>query len=690
MKESTKQKLATVTADFFKSNFVIWAYLIVSVLIELTGVAVTARKFYIHNPLMYLSVIAIFTAVLFNITSQKGRFWCAFIILFAQFALDIIFIVVYDMTGSIFDFSMLNLRGDAMAILESIPIDFVFVFVSGLLLSLYLMVGSYLIKLVPPPSKLLHRAIVAVCLAAVLGLHVGAVFISNRNYNPADLTYKLYDGNDGSYNDRGILGNFVNEMYRGAFFGKVDLGDEDELRNYIYDSSKITQPTEMFGKANGYNVVTILCESFEWFGFMNDLADANLPYEAYPGGFKVSEETLRELYPNLYDFYDTSTVCVNHHSREKTDISENQSIIGNYPTNSFINYDFPQNTVPYSMPNIMKEFYGVDSYSFHNGEYTFYNRSVHHENVLGFVKYTASEQMAELHPDTFTDYNVKGSWYNLDSEMINACSKEMFPSDRRFNTYITTITMHGQYAYRKNLEQYYQKLFDYGIAQDYAADMEELETNEEVHPFVHYAAATMELDKAVGVMMNYLRNTAGENGKPLIDNTLIVMFGDHNAYYQSLTNDVKDLFLGATKPEQNYTDLFRVPLMIHIGSDSTKRVITKFTTTVDIVPTIMDLLGLKIFGNLYYGNSIYGNEESIIYSRAYDVFVTDKLFFSSLNNIKFQTADTTPEYINTIKSKAVTLLTKTSHVNRIFYTDYLSGNNATDFYNRMRQINGLN
>ncbi len=673
-----KQKLIR----FLQSNFIIWAFWAVAVVIELTGVCVTSGRFLIRRPFMWLSLMSVFTAILFAVKRPKGRYWCAFSFMLVFFVIDLVFIVVYDMTGSTFDFAMLKLRGDAMAIIESIPINFVYVSVSGICISLYLLLARYFLKKVPAPQRILPRGIIAGVLAAILFLHGGVAYMENRNVNPADLSYKLYSGSDGTYYDRGILGNFIDELYKGAFFSKVPLGDETELENYIYASrSDVTGSgySDYHGIAKGHNVITILGESFEWFSFMADLADAGLD-DAYPGGFQTDESTLRALYPNLYKLYDTSTVCLNHHAREKTDISENQSILGNYPTDCYINYDYPENTIPYSLPNILKALYDVDSYSFHNGEYTFYNRNVHHESALGFAKYTASEQMVAS--EQFKNYFAENAERNLDSEMMEACKEQMFPADRRFNTYITTITMHGQYEQRKNLDEHYAKLFAYGIAQKYADKSGSLEN---AVPFIHYAAAALELDKAIGVMMQYLENTRNAQGERLADKTIIVLFGDHNAYYQSLTNDVKNIFL--EDGTRNYTDLFRVPLMVHVGGTDLRDRITKFTTTTDIIPTILDLLGIRYFDNLTYGRSIFIDEESILYSRAYDVFVTDKMFFTSLKNVRYRSADADDAYIAKITQSALTLLDKTSHVNRIFYYDFLSGQRAETYYAKLREIN---
>ena len=79
---------------FIKSNFIIWGFWAVMLIIELTGVCVTSGKFYIRNPLMFLSLMAIFTAVLFSIKSHRGRYWCSFALMLALFFIDLLFIIV--------------------------------------------------------------------------------------------------------------------------------------------------------------------------------------------------------------------------------------------------------------------------------------------------------------------------------------------------------------------------------------------------------------------------------------------------------------------------------------------------------------------------------------------------------------------------------------------------------------------
>lgn len=668
-------------AGFAQRNFLMLGFIAATLLIELTGVAVTSGKFYMTQPWLFFTFVAILCLISLYLPGHTPRFILFIAALSVHVVLDLIFIIVYDSTGTIFDFAMLNLRTDAMMIAESVPISFTYTFVSVLILALYCTFGAYYKKRVPAGSyKRVAVIVTTSLLVAVIAVDAFVIYFTNARKKTNDLSYKLSQTETGTYSNKGIIGNFADELAYGLWFSGIEVGDRNELEQFIYAST--TQQTPLFGEASGYNVVTVLCESFEWFTF---LADA----ERYPNGYAkhllpIKDENgeelpaafdeqslsaaLHELYPNLYRFYESdSTVILNNsHALEKTDISENKAIIGNYPLYEYINYSYPENSVPYSMPNIMKSLFDVESNSFHNGYKTFYNRDVHHTHALGFNSYTASEDMGYETDDT-------GSLgeRNLDSEMIEMCKERMFPTDRRFNTFITTITQHGQYAYRENLEPYYEKMDALGI-------LPYIEGDDNNNALRYYCAAGMDFDKAIGIMLDYL----DENG--LADNTLITLFGDHNSYYQGVSNYAKNIY---SYSADNYSALYRVPVMIRVGSKSLGNpTIEKFTCLVDIYPTILDLLGVYTFKNLTYGVSAFSPESSILYSRAYDKFLTDKIYFNSLSNIIYSAPDVDDDYIENVRSRALTLLDKVSHVNRLFAADFFKGDGATTFYTRLESI----
>ena len=743
---------------FFKSNSLIWIYFGLATLIELTAVFVTSDKLYIRSPLIFLLILLMIMLILLSIKSNKARHITSSLLLIFFMVVDLVFIVIFEMTETIFDYGMFNLRNDGMAILESVPINFTFFAISMLAISLYIVFGGRYVRHAEKPVSIKWWAIPSI-VVVIFGLGT-TLYVNNKDFE-SNVADKLYRTSEASYAEYGIVGNFLNEFAKGMFFTDVKLGDEQQLEDFIYSNDNIYQSN--FDTSEEYNIVTILVESLEWHGFVQDfdlfVNGYDIDYTKYTDAsgnpYTSAEQILRELYPNLYSFYDSSIVMTNFYSREKTDISENISFLGSYPTNVYINYDFPNNTMATTMPSVLKALDSdITCNSFHNGSYTYYNRNKELISA-GFDSYTATEQMKKM--DGFTNHSAKGE-RNLDTEMIEVCADKMFPTDKRFYTYITTITMHGQYTYRANLAKsgYYDQMAQFGIKKMKGDSFKAFNHNN----FYYYAACVMEFDRALGEIINQLSTRENANGTKLIDNTIICLFGDHNTYYSSLSNYVKDI--DDTKND-NYTNLYRVPCMIkypnmdsvasylnttlvselatslmaedsgldsvsaynmakaqienryiiNTTSEGTQILVKKFMCTADIVPTLFDLAGINIYGNLYFGHSAFELTTSVLYSRAYDMFITDSMYFVSLNNIKYIRKDNpvanndpalkyadistydSEEHMSMVEVEAKILLDKLSICNRIFYNDYWGRKNINDssktnaqiFVEKLKEIN---
>lgn len=703
---------------FFKENMFIILYFLIVTIIELLAVFVTSGKFYIKEPWIFILVQFVFISILLCLPSQKIRFIvvACFIALFL--ITNLTFIIIFEMTETIFDYGMFKLRKDAMGILESIPINFLYFSISALMLSSFIIFGGRYARKnnIHFGSKYL-KIVASIAITLSLISNIFVLYFGNKNLK-ADIYEKLYKTNEASYSKFGTTGQFVNELFKGAFMSSVKLGDENELEDYIYKNVSKTN-FEMLYK--DYNVVTILVESFEWTSFIQD-------FELYTNGYqltnpetgnkydqKSANEILSKLFPNIYDFYKTSIALTNFYSREKTDIAENFSLTGSYPTNAYINYDFPENKFSPSLASVLNTLSDdkITCNAFHNGTYTYYNRNKELISV-GFDKFYASEQMYDMGMPNY----LKTGDRNLDSDMIETCKDLMFPTEKRFYTHITTITMHGQYGFRTNLDEqgYYDELENYGIK------LEEQDENSNIvnehNSFVNYIACVKDFDKALGKIMNELEE------RNLKDNTVVLLFGDHNTYYSGLSNYVKNIY---NTNADNYTNLYRVPCMIYHpdkdeiinfvetnnadkmgsryvvntyanskGESVTNLQVKKFACTADIVPTLFDLIGVNFYSNLYFGNSIFSDETTMLYSRAYNVFITDSAYFSNLNNILWlrETGDTKENevalkyadlsnydkntHLKNAEARARTLLEKLDICNQIFYNDYFARQNISN------------
>lgn len=641
-----------LNSNFIKNNWLIIVYIFIALITELTGVAVTAGKFYIRSPWTFFSIIIFFSAILFYIRSNFARFIVAVVMLGLHGILNIGFIVVYEMTGQIFDYTMLELRGDAWGILESVPINVVFFLIFGVMYSAFIVFGGRLASINKELPKLKKRAI-QTSVAMVLSIALCSLaFVSSITYENF-YDELLYSSDDRSYNQMGVTSQVLTQLVAGATKSPVDIGDENDIANFVFDNDEIHYSNFRENYNKNYNVVTVLCESFEWMAIMEDL-------DRYPLGLELSEKgevqtnsIAKALFPNLYEFYEEAVVFSNFHSKEKTDISENYSYMGAYPTNAITNYDFPNNTLSTTMANMLKALDpNISTQIFHNGTSTFYNRSVY-ELAAGFENFYATSDMVDMGMyDWMEDYGER----NLDSKMIETCADLMFPTNERFYTYIISITQHGQYKHRTNLEKagYYDRLKECGL----------VENGEEKHDaFVTYVAAAMELDAAIGKI-----NTELEQ-RNLKDNTIVTLYGDHNCYYSGLSGYVKGIsdYVQCEKDGINYIDLYNVPLMIRVPNMK-HQVIDKFMATSDIVPTIYDLLGINVYKNVFYGNSAFDDEVSVLYSRAYNFFCTNDLFYTSLNRVKF--AHNNAVIDDDVIFRTKKLVNKIEYTDRIFYNDF--------------------
>ncbi len=549
--------------------------------------------------------------------------------------------------GTVFELSMLKQRNDAIATIEQLSVD------EGLVIGCIVVFLVYSIFLVAyllrfgndRGNKKIHgrkrafgyRTAVIVLLAGIKIIPVYAT----RGEMANDLTALLYKQED-SYQNFGVSSKVIYELSRNddVIAGVDNL---DEIDDYIYSGKCDT--SDYFGISKGNNLVMILAESLEWF-----------PFTLY------DEDITSKLFPNLSNIISNSVVFDNFYSREKTDTAESLMMIGSNPVGKYTHNDFAENSYPYSIANLFKNqceiegFEDVSINSFHQNMGDFYNRNQIHES-FGF------DSLIDIYD--MEAYGVENTWEsdqherNLDSLMLMAMKDEMFSSNQRFFSFWISFSGHGYYKERDNLRDYYDEFDNLGVFQGGCPYEDFLRT---------YAATVCDFDKAIGIMMTDLEH------KGLLENTTIAIVADHNAYYNKLSNYAK----GIDNPYE--PELYRVPMMIYDKKlfaaleDSRKSTtVSKFTTTSDVVPTLLDILGIEGWKNLYLGTSMLGvDAESIIYSRAYNVFLDDNYFAYSLSDIRF--GDYEKESIAEFEKKAIDHLQRLQVINKIFQSDYFSTN----------------
>lgn len=627
--------------DKFKRNLDIFTFILISIFIELFAITYTTCGFYLSKPLYPILILMFFVCFLNLFKNKVIRLVISSLLLCGQVAMDTAFIFLYDSNGTVFEWAMFNQRTDAFGTLETYELQYFYIAICAAFIifrsvcfgykyykdykNSIKLKSEYGIKFIVSNLIIMLGCLVTVVLIPVIDTNKGKETI---------YTDRLYSTTANNYQAIGMVGNGLYQVVSGKTV--VNISDVSDVEDFIY-KEKI-EKSDYYGISKGNNLILILIESGEWY-----------PFTKYP-------ELANVLYPNLTKFMNDGLIMENFYQKEKTDVSEALSVLGNYPTGKYVNYDFADNSYPFALPSLLK-YYNKDMIvkSYHANYGNFYNRYELHKS-WGFDSLTGIDEMNE--------YGVEDTWQhkkgerNLDSITFDKMKEVMFPKDENFFSFILSFTMHGYYGERETLKPYYKILDDNGILKEVNnSDEEYLKT---------YLAALMDFDKAIGSMMEYLEETGA------LDDTTIIMFSDHNTYYNSLSYYAKDI-------EEKYnSELYHIPMMIYdtkltnkyVSENGTNR-ISKFTTTSDITPTVLDIFGLDGWKNLYFGSSIFSPSlESIVFSRNYGIFISPKFVGYSLNSLKYESKDLNKADIKDYEKRALIHLKKLEYVDKIYYSDY--------------------
>ncbi len=623
---------------FIKENITIIKFIIISIFMELFAITYTTCGFYLSKPFYPLFILTLFTVILSLIKSKILREIISSVFLIIQMILDTAFIFLYDSNGTVFEWAMFNQRTDAFGTLESFDLQYGFIIICLLFIlvpSIILIIKYKKEKTKNKNSKkkiVISSILITICLLVII---LKPIIETNKK---KDDMYKerLYSETANNYQTIGMIGNGIYQIISGKTV--VNVKDVSDVSDFIYKEP--LEISEYNGISKDNNLVLILVESFEWYPFTK---------------YKESSS----LFPNLTRLMNEGLIFSNFYQKEKTDVSEALSVLGNYPTGKYVNYDFYKNSYPFSLPSLIKH-YDKDTVvkSYHANYGDFYNRYDLHKS-WGFESLTAINEMEE--------YGVKDTWMhkkgerNLDSITFDKMKEEMFLKDERFFSFIISFSMHGYYKTRKTLEPYYEILDSYNILKDVK--------NEDEEHLKTYLAALMDFDKAVGTMLDYLESIEE------LDNTTIVLFSDHNTYYNNLSYYAKDI------KEKYNSELYHIPMIIYDKKLTNKyvennntNIVDKFTTTSDITPTILDIFDLPSYKNLYFGSSVFTKSESIVFSRNYGIYISPQFVGYSLNSIKYKSKDFNKEDFKDYEKRALIYMEKLKYIDKIYYSDYFKNN----------------
>ena len=179
----------------------------------------------------------------------------------------------------------------------------------------------------------------------------------------------------------------------------------------------------------------------------------------------------------------------------------------------------------------------------------------------------------------------------------------------------------------------------------------------------------MDLDLAIGTLLDRLEKTNQ------LDNTLIVLYGDHEPYYMS--NNEKPLKFAIYNTDEPFNpNLFKTTLIMYNKKLNDKyqeiygnKSYDKFSSTYNIVPTILDLLGVKYNSNYYVGKSAFlvNNEfENIFYSHELQSVFTDKLYYFDIGDYGYKDNNIDDNYLKSFEANANLVVKRIKLFNRFY------------------------
>lgn len=339
----------------------------------------------------------------------------------------------------------------------------------------------------------------------------------------------------------------------------IEEEDNDKIRS-LHKYFKSVTPTEKnkySGMFKDKNLIVITAEAFSPIAIDKELTPTL--YKMYTEGFSFSNFYTPIFYVSTSD-------------------GEYVSLTSLLPKEGVWSFqESSKISLPFVYGNILKD-YGYSANAYHNGRYNYYKRNLSHPN-MGY-KYVGCGNGLEK------KINCK-IWPQSDLEMINATIDDYIENEK-FLAYYMSISGHLNYTYNGNM-----------MATKNRDKVKNLKYSEAIQA---YLATNIELDKALESLINSLK----EKGK--LDDTVIVISADHYPYGLTI-NEMKER---ATYINDEKFDIHKNNLIIWNSQIKTPIKIDKYASSLDILPTVLNLLGVEYDSRLLMGTDILSNSEGLV------------------------------------------------------------------------------
>ena len=335
------------------------------------------------------------------------------------------------------------------------------------------------------------------------------------------------------------------------------------LNNYFAHTVP-SKKNEYTGMYEGYNLILVTAEGFSPYAVDEKLT---------PTLYKMSTEGFK--FNNFY----TPIWGVSTSDGEYTICS---GLIPKSGIWSF--YRSGRNYMPFGLGNMFKGI-GVDkTFAYHNNTYNYYHRDISHPN-LGYTYKGYGNGLEEY---------ITKQWPQSDLEMLEGSVKDYLSDDKPFHAYYMTVSGHLDYDFEKN-----------DIAAKNLDFVKDLDCSETLKA---YYACNIELDRAMESLITKLK-AAG-----IYEKTVIAITPDHYPY--GLEQDGIDKYalwqeLLGHEVDSEF-ELYKSNFILFCGGTENPPTIDKYCSSLDILPTLLNLFGFDYDSRLLMGRDILSDSESLV------------------------------------------------------------------------------
>ena len=371
----------------------------------------------------------------------------------------------------------------------------------------------------------------------------------------------------------------IKEFTKNTIFRNRKMNNKELEEFEAYFNNRDIEGTNHRGISQGKNLIVLQVEALQEF-----VINAKTP-----SGEEITPNLNRLINESIY--FDNIYYQTGGGNTSDAELLSNASI---YPAKEGSAYFlYPTNTYN-SIGNILKK-KGYGTYASHANNPTFWNRSIMY-NALGFDEFF-SNQKFEINEYIGWGLGDK-SFYKQTIDKIN--------KEEPFYSFMISLSSH----YPFNFKYFEEYKFDVGKYEGTFLG--------------YYLKAANYADDAIGSLMDYLK----EQG--LYDNTLIVIYGDHQAVPKDKAEELME-FTGREYSELQWIELQKVPLIIHDNEITDHRTISKIGGQIDILPTIANLMDFNVSYAL--GKDLLNTREEYAVLRNSNVITNEFTYISTENKV---------------------------------------------------------